>query len=69
MESQPQNPEADFLWKVSLKILNSGIILKTFTHVIVGFNMTLLRLVYESNIRCMVGIPIQCPLNGHLRAF
>ena len=25
--------EADFLWKVSLKILNSGIILKTFTHV------------------------------------
>ena len=24
--------EADFLWKVSLKILNSGIILKTFTH-------------------------------------
>ena len=33
MESQPQNPEeADFLWKVSLKILNSGIIMKTFTH-------------------------------------
>ena len=29
MESQPQ--EADFLWKVSLKILNSGLILKTFT--------------------------------------
>ena len=25
--------EADFLWKVGLKILNSGIILKTFTHV------------------------------------
>ena len=24
--------EADFLWKVSLKNLNSGIILKTFTH-------------------------------------
>ena len=24
--------EADFLWKVSLKIMNSGIILKTFTH-------------------------------------
>ena len=24
--------EADFLWKVSLKILNSGIILKTSTH-------------------------------------
>ena len=31
MESQPQNPE---LWKVSLKILNSGLILKTFTHAI-----------------------------------
>ena len=25
-----QHFEADFLWKVSLKILNSGIILKTF---------------------------------------
>ena len=30
MESQPQNPE--FLWKVSLKILNSGIIQKTLTN-------------------------------------
>ena len=27
-----QDFEADFLWKVSLKILNSGIILKIFTH-------------------------------------
>ena len=27
-----QHFEADFLWKVSLKILHSGIILKTFTH-------------------------------------
>ena len=27
-----QHFEADFLWKVSLKILNSGIILKTFIH-------------------------------------
>ena len=27
-----QHFEADFLWKVSLKILNSRIILKTFTH-------------------------------------
>ena len=27
-----QHFEADFLWKVSLKILNSGITLKTFTH-------------------------------------
>ena len=26
--------EADFLWKVSLKILNSGFILKFFTRVI-----------------------------------
>ena len=32
MESQPQHFVADFLWKVSLKILNSGLILKTFTH-------------------------------------
>ena len=28
-----QHFEADFLWKVSLKILNSGLILKIFTHV------------------------------------
>ena len=28
-----QHLEADFLWIDSLKILNSGIILKTFTHV------------------------------------
>ena len=33
--------EADFLWKVSLKILNSGIILKTFTHA--GFIQTKLN--------------------------
>ena len=32
MISQIQNFEADFLWKVILKILDSGIILKTFTH-------------------------------------
>ena len=31
MISLIQHFEADFLWKVSLKILNSGIILKTFT--------------------------------------
>ena len=35
MISLIQHFEADFLWKVSLKILNSGIILKTFTHGIV----------------------------------
>ena len=32
MESQPQNAEFKFQWKVSLKIPNSGIILKIFTH-------------------------------------
>ena len=32
MISPIQHFEADFLWKVSLKILNSGIILKTFTN-------------------------------------
>ena len=31
--------EADFLWKVSLKILNSGIILKTFTHAMLVFKL------------------------------
>ena len=31
-----QHFEADFLWKDSLKILNSGFILKTFTHVIMN---------------------------------
>ena len=35
MVSLIQHFEADFLWKVSLKILNSEIILKTFTHVYV----------------------------------
>ena len=34
MISLIQHFEADFLWKVSLKILNSGVIMKTFTHVI-----------------------------------
>ena len=33
MISLIQHFEADFLWKVILKILNLGIILKTFTHV------------------------------------
>ena len=35
MISLIQHFEADFLWKVSLKIMNSGIILKTFTHAFV----------------------------------
>ena len=33
MISLIQHCEADFLWKVSLKILNSGLILKIFIHV------------------------------------
>ena len=35
-----QHFEADFLWKVNLKILNSGLILKTFTHGLRGFQYT-----------------------------
>ena len=35
-----QHFEADFLWKVSLKILNSGIILKTFTHKTLAINQS-----------------------------
>ena len=31
-----QHFEADFLWKASLKILNSELILKTFIHALVG---------------------------------
>ena len=34
MISLIQHFEAYFLWKVSLKILYSGILLKTFTHVL-----------------------------------
>ena len=44
MESQPQNPE--FIWKVSLKILNSGIILKTFTHAFTRL--------FSSKFRCVI---------------
>ena len=47
MVSLIQHFEADFLWKVSLKILNSGIILKTFTYVFVDFVMYLLKYMYE----------------------
>ena len=35
--------EADFLWEVSLKILNSGIVLKAFTHVCILISWLLLR--------------------------
>ena len=38
MISLIQHFEADFLWKVSLKILNSGIILETLTHVLNTLN-------------------------------
>ena len=34
-----QNFEDDFLWKVILKDLNSGIILKTFTHVRIKYKI------------------------------
>ena len=37
MISLIQHFEADFLWKVSLKILNAGLILKIFTHEIHSF--------------------------------
>ena len=43
-----QHFEADILWKVRLKILNSGIILKTLTHVSVKMN--LLSEKHKSNI-------------------
>ena len=46
MISLIQEFEADFLWKVSLIILNSGMILKTFTHaevnLIFSFKLSLL---------------------------
>ena len=45
MISLIQHLEADFLWKVSLKILNSGIILKTFTHV---HNKCRYKIIYSS---------------------
>ena len=35
MTSVIQDFEADFLWKVGLKMLNSGMILKTFTHALI----------------------------------
>ena len=37
MISLIQHSEADFLWKVSLKILNSGKNLKTFIHVFLKY--------------------------------
>ena len=46
-----QNFEADFLWKVSLKILNSEIILKTFTHAFLLVNVSSILRVNE----CLYG--------------
>ena len=59
MVSLIQHFEADFLWNVSLKILNSGVILKTFTHAI------------DSNIQAPHGTKIHLfndfsVLSGHL---
>ena len=49
MISQIQDFEADFLWKVSLKILNSGMILKTFT---LALQIEEYRHLKLSNIQC-----------------
>ena len=45
MESQ-----ADFPWKVSLKILNSGKILKTFTHVKILVKWSVILLILGSRL-------------------
>ena len=47
-----QDFEADFLWKVSLKILNSGIILKTFIHVILLY-ISASSIVIQSNLNVL----------------
>ena len=46
--------EADFLWKVSLKILNSGIILKTFTHVKVLTRKRIRISIVRQNLQCHI---------------
>ena len=65
MNSLIQHFEADFLWKVNLKILNSGKILKTFTHDFhtqVKFQISLLVskniLLIHVNFVCFVAL---CP--------
>ena len=47
------NHLADFLWKVSLKILNSGLILKTFLHVFCYAK----QLTMKAQIRMFLQIP------------
>ena len=44
-----QHFEADFQWKVSLKILNSGIILKTFTHEMCRLICALIHVYMQEN--------------------
>ena len=60
MESRPQNP-------------NSGIILKTFTHILVFIvNQSLYRIsVYKSRkiMLCFVGVNALCPSNVHFVCF
>ena len=72
MISLIQHFEADFLWKVSLKILNSGIILNTFTHgfaIIEGQFLAHMAVVYKivnrspclhAGIRRFAGIYAYC---------
>ena len=49
-----QHFEADFLWKVSLKILNSGIILKTSTHVIAELKHNLALVLLNTDLSLFV---------------
>ena len=55
MISLIQQFEADFLWKVSLKILKSGLILKTFTQLAIIFS----KLPWFINKGCISDM-IQC---------
>ena len=51
-----QHFEADFLWKVSLKILNSGLILKTFTHMSEKYQYSHLLLLAHIHHHFLLGI-------------
>ena len=49
--------KADFPWKVSLKILNSGIILKTFTHGVRELDFGLKGCLFETHSRhCVLSL-------------
>ena len=70
-----QHFEADFLWKVSLKNLNSGIILKTFTHVVakdyISSNIHTARsnkkIIMESNaMHAIFEFDIRCELSKYI---